>query len=301
MSTEIIKTISTQLRDRLPDDFSRTVLDGSLMAYASVENPLRLNQFSTGLRELFGHVLSSMAPDDEVYACQWFRSETDNGKPTRRQRAIYWTQGGLSDQCLESLGLDIGDVHSRAIRVINDLSKYTHVRPDTLSIPAEKADDFVTEALGSFLDMYEAFDDCRSAVLAAIEGHIDQETMVTFTETVIGDVDLLSTHSRVDSAEVTSVSVKMIDARFVNYIVDGIVNVELNYGSDGDRRRGEGATLYTYFPFSMTTMAPVSDYRAFRDAVPIVNTDSWYADDDEECTEKEESGRHSTSDEADDY
>ena len=60
----------------LLDEFSREVLKGSLMAYKALDNPLRLSQFSTGIRELIGHTLSTLAADDEVKASSWFVVET---------------------------------------------------------------------------------------------------------------------------------------------------------------------------------------------------------------------------------
>ncbi|WP_430246476.1 hypothetical protein ACQY1M_24670 (plasmid) [Neorhizobium sp. DAR64861/K0K2] len=86
--------LSGFLKAMLFDEFSREVLKGSLMAYKSLDTPLRLSQFSTGIRELIGHTLSSLAADDDVKASSWFVVDTPDGRPTRRQRIKFGIQGG---------------------------------------------------------------------------------------------------------------------------------------------------------------------------------------------------------------
>lgn len=79
------------LRDLLPDDFSKDLLRASLRAADDHLSPLRRTFFSLGMREMVGHVLRSLAPDDEVKGCCWYRPEAD--APTRQQRAKYIVQG----------------------------------------------------------------------------------------------------------------------------------------------------------------------------------------------------------------
>lgn len=98
------------LERRLPDQFSRTVLAGAIAALRS-DNPLRAHHFATSIRELIGHILHTLAPDASVVKADWYRAE-DN-KPTRRQRATYAVQGGMSDSRVEALGFDIADMHKQ--------------------------------------------------------------------------------------------------------------------------------------------------------------------------------------------
>lgn len=79
--------------ERLPDQFSRDLLVGSLMVANDHNNPVRFHLAAAGLRELFGHILHADAPDDEVRACSWFKQEPNTNTVTRRQKAIYSTQG----------------------------------------------------------------------------------------------------------------------------------------------------------------------------------------------------------------
>src|SRR5262245_39765803 len=91
------------LRSKLIDEFSQTVLTGALRTVADEGNPIRLNLFAAAVRELFGHTLHTLAPNERVVKCSWFKPEAEG--PTRRQRAKYATQGGLADEYVEELGV----------------------------------------------------------------------------------------------------------------------------------------------------------------------------------------------------
>jgi len=92
-----------QLKLIILDDFSHKVIDGALNVLENSANPIRLNLFSCAIRELFSHILHAFAPEELVEACSWFKPESNDGKPTRRQRAIYMARGGLIDKKLGPL------------------------------------------------------------------------------------------------------------------------------------------------------------------------------------------------------
>jgi hypothetical protein len=59
------------------------------------------------MRELFGHTLHALAPDANVTKCEWFKRVPKTNGPTRRQRAKYATQGGLSDDYIDEIGVHV--------------------------------------------------------------------------------------------------------------------------------------------------------------------------------------------------
>jgi hypothetical protein len=62
---------------KLPlDDFSRLLVRGALRVVADKENPIRLNLFAAAIRELYGHTLHRLAPDEEVQACAFLYDKT---------------------------------------------------------------------------------------------------------------------------------------------------------------------------------------------------------------------------------
>lgn len=92
-----------QLKRILQDDFCQSVIDGSLHVLENSANPIRLNPFLCAIRELFTNILHAFAPEEAVEACSWFKPNSKDGRPTRRQRAIYMAQGGLADEAVGAL------------------------------------------------------------------------------------------------------------------------------------------------------------------------------------------------------
>ncbi|MBE9118911.1 hypothetical protein IQ249_23770 [Lusitaniella coriacea LEGE 07157] len=85
------------------------LLHGAMQSLES-GNPDKVRHFSISLRELFTHVLHTLAPDDEVKS--WSKSPElyDRGKPTRRARILYICHPLNHDQFSDFLKKDIDAV-----------------------------------------------------------------------------------------------------------------------------------------------------------------------------------------------
>ena len=70
-------------------------------------NPDRIRHFSASLRELFTHVLNTLAPDDKIRAWSTASEHYDKGKPTRRARLLYICRGVNQDQFSNFIEKDI--------------------------------------------------------------------------------------------------------------------------------------------------------------------------------------------------
>src|SRR5208283_5092883 len=125
-STTIV--LVERLAPMLPDDFSQKLLSGSLRVVWDDNNPIRVNLFALGIREMVRHVLAMKAPDDEVRDCGWFvaamEKKKQNATPealkqidvvTRRDRMVYATQGGLADDLLQGLDIDTEGMHDALV------------------------------------------------------------------------------------------------------------------------------------------------------------------------------------------
>jgi hypothetical protein len=268
------------LRTKLPNDFMKTLLDGSLRVVLDDNNKIRVNLFALGMREMVRHVLTDAAPDDEVRACSWFAPIPNPGPGgsdiRRRDRMIYATQGGIPDNVLKPLGINTQGMHDTLVRTIRQLNKYTHVEPSSLvktSAEAIALVDEVLQAVIGFLDTVASF---RASVTEAIADAVNDEALNTMTENVISALDELSTHTMVEETAVEMVTVEAITAADIKQKVTGAVYVELNYGSDSDARRGDGASLSDSYPFTMLISGPVDDIHALHSGDVHVDTTSFY-------------------------
>ncbi|WP_137392504.1 hypothetical protein [Rhodoligotrophos defluvii] len=248
------------LASRMVDDFSRTVLQGALRVADDDKNPIRGNLFASAIRELLTHMLHELAPENEVKQCSWFNVETDDGRPTRAQRQRYVIQGGLSDRYVkDALQLDADDLRRQLGDSVKALHKATHLRPGSVVGDDRTVDALAQDALGSLVALLDAIDHCRLEMMMAVtEAVVDEATDEVLRET-IQTIDELATHHSIEEIYVDDVKTVRIDAHFVWYRATGTIGAELQWGSNSDLRRGDGATLNHSFPFICDIPAPVND------------------------------------------
>lgn len=273
-----MRPVEAELRSKLIDDFSAQVLIGALRVVADQKNPIRLNLFAAAIRELFGHTLHTLAPHANVTKCEWFKPDPQTNGPTRRQRAKYATQGGLSDDYIEEIGVDVMHLHDAAIEAVKDMSKYTHVRPNTIVDDSHEIDAFVDGAMHALLDLFKSFDECRSEVLDTLSEKIDDKAMDALIFETIVNVDALASHHSIEEVYVAQARVVALTHDTIYFKVTGTLAVELQWGSNSDLRRGDGATLDESFPFEVTMQSPIDDILEFYDVEYGVDTSEWHED-----------------------
>lgn len=246
---------------------------------ADKSNPLRLNNYSYAMRELTRHVLHRLAPDDYVISCPWYKNETDKEKGiTRKQRSYYAVQGGLENSYVENtLGLEVEDIHSRLVKAINSLSKFTHIEPNVFDLPEADIDALVNETSESVYGFLTTIRDCRKMIIDSLWEHIDSAVIdETLKETIIA-IDELATHHFIDEVYTDKVEIYEINHESIKFRVYGSIGCELQWGSNSDLRRGDGAVLSQSFPFVCELTSPVDapeEIESIEDLLGV-DTSSW--------------------------
>jgi hypothetical protein len=190
---------------------------------------------------------------------------------------IYAVQGGLTDEILQDLNIDIDGAHDELLKIFERLNKFTHVRPGSLIADDEEFATFMERALSVVLGFHETLSSTRDHVGQALSVALNDEAFDSLTESAIDELDELSTHTFVEEVVVDEVAVTGIDAEHVHIQAGGTVYVTLNYGSSSDFRRGDGVSLNDRYPFAMTARADVDDLSKIRTDRPIVNNESFFA------------------------
>ena len=270
-----MSSLEEQLRSKLLDKFSQDVLTGALLVVGDGKNPIRISQFSSAVRELFNYSLHFLAPDEQVTKCDWFVLEANTKTPTRRQRAKYATQGGLSDEYIEGIGVDVEHLHDEALAAINEVNKFTHIRPETVTDDQTYIDDFANSAMHALLLLLSTFEHCRDTIVRALVDEINDEAVNVLITDTIDSVDELATHHSVEAVYVENMRVTSITHDEIQFEVEGTLSVGLQWGSNSDIRSGEGAELDQDFPFHVRMVSPVSDPAAFYDVTYQVDTSKW--------------------------
>ncbi|WP_161485842.1 hypothetical protein [Polynucleobacter asymbioticus] len=276
----MLKDFTNNLFPLLRNDFQKKLLSATLKNLEDLSNPLCFNNFCSGYRELIRHVLSEMAPDSEIKACAWYAPDKTSRTGITRAHAItYVLQGGLSsDYVIRTLKLNVLVDKKRLIDAINTLHKYTHVNEDTFGIDALRASDEANLAINALHDVIVLANQCRVQLARALEAQIHKEVIAAAIGETIGAIDELATHHCIDDINVEVVTILGVCSEFIYLKASGTIEVELQWGSNGDLRRGEGIAGKESFPFTCELQSHV-EYPAeleIAEGAFCVDTSSWW-------------------------
>lgn len=253
-----METLKQSILPYLEIDFEKELLEAALCNLNEVGNKLRLNNFAYAARELTRHFLKLLAPDAEVLKAPWFTVENQAkpNEPTRGQRIKYAIQGYLRDDFTKNeLKIDLTEVSKNLRKSIDDLSKYTHVETETFDADLNTITDvsynIMQDTLRFFMTVLEAKYKVRDKVIECI----DQEMISQFYVETQSELDIMASHYEVLNYMITEYKPLKHDDETITMQASGIVKVRLQYGSDGDMRRGDGYETITELPFSSTCVA----------------------------------------------
>jgi Predicted pPIWI-associating nuclease len=269
------------IRPWLESGFEAELFEAALKNLNDHANPLRFNNFAYSVRETIRHVLKRLAPDHQVLLCRWYKNETEKQDGiTRTQRAYFAVQGGLSDEYVKnSLGLDSEAAHKALGKAIDQLSKYTHIEPSTFRVHSAQVERLAADTLTAVASVFQTIDECRRRILESLEAQIDAAAVDgVLSDSLPGLVDIAS-HFSVEEVSVGSVKVTGIDHVHVHIEVTGSIDCVLQFGSNSDVRRGDGAEIPQSFPFMCRLFCPVEatdELEVIEDSVGV-DTREWEA------------------------
>lgn len=248
----------SEIREFLEEGFETELFNSSIGYLDNNSDPLRINSFAYSARELLRNVLSRLAPDEDVINCeQWFKVETDNGKPTRRQRILYAIHGGLSPEfVLNELAFDIGDYWKEIKDAIGHLNKYTHVNEDTFNAPEVVCNEVFTEVLSSLHTIFSLVNECRDEIKRVLYGYIDAELINSFVSHSFSELDILSSDTCIDYTTLEDYEIVKITSTEVEIEGNGELSATLNWG-----RGDDAASLSHECDYAFSCKAPVHEPR----------------------------------------
>lgn len=275
-----VKAARDELIALVPRDrFLKKLCKGAIKTGRDKSNPIRGNLVASALRELATHVLHSLAPDDEVRRCAWFKQAKDTKTVTRGQRACYIVQAGLPDDFVkEQLKVDAGAMAKPLLEAMDKLHKATHVRADTVVYKGSAVREMLYDVLSELHTLLEDAKQARFSIKDAVGTALHNAVFENMILATIQELDELSTHTRVDGHWIDEIHVRRLDATVIEYRITGEVEVELQYGSDSDVANDIGMRSDDSYPYKANVIANVAkpldiDAQAIR---LTVDTSSFY-------------------------
>lgn len=278
--------------------FEKQLWSAALKNLTEVDNELRFSNFAFVARELLRHILSRLAPEEQITRCKWYKeTKNDRGEVVipRADRVGFALRGGLPNNLIASLKIkkELDGTNARMSDAVELLSKYTHIEEATFNPTQETIDKLVDQVIDAFNEIPAQIQYFKEKVKNALGNQVIQEINDAFDYDVIEEIDCLSTHHEIEQVYITDYEVENIGIDNIQLFVKGIVHVRLQYGSDSDVRRGDGLELDEKYPFVVTVEAPTA-YKLKHFCINMetfrldVNTDSFYGiEDTEEWIEKQ--------------
>lgn len=269
-----MQDIINEIRSFLKTEFERELFDAAVAYIGKTDDPFRFNSFSAAMRELSRHILERLSPDEDVKKCSWFKVETTNGAPTRKQRIVYAVQGGLSEKFVdENLDIEPEEEIKEVVKSINLLSKYTHVNEKTFNIPQVDCEIQAKQVLDSFLSIFAMVEQLRNEMHYSVHEFISTELTNTFISNAFEELDILSSNTISESIELELFEVKDISAEKIIISGYGNVEVSLNYGKGDD-----SAEINDSFPYEFDCHTEIDNpKKIILNPHDIkVDTTSWY-------------------------
>jgi len=241
-----------KIKKILTSQFEIDLFEASLASLNDKSNKLRYNNFAYSIRELSRHFLHTLSPELNIKNCVWYKTETSDGKPTRAQRVKYAIQGGISDKILGKWGFDIDELKETiktTIETINSLSKFTHINPDVFYLSDREIKQNSKQVLATFQEFVETIDSYREQIKEFLDGHIEEHMIYTVVTSFFENIDSLAPHHSLNYSEIIDYHISEINDTEIIVDVSGYIHVTLEYGSNKERREGDGLDLEESFPF----------------------------------------------------
>lgn len=267
-----ILALKSELLEYFPGDrFLKKLVKGVMRVARDKKNPIRGNFVASGLREVTGHILHSLAPDDAVRDCVWFVQAKDTKTVTRRQKAHYIVHAGFpKDFVKDALKLEMTDFTEPLLDAFEALNKSTHVRSETIVRKGSAVREMIHDVLGSLMDLLGAAASGREEIKRTTASVMHNAVFENLISETIQELDELSTHTTVDGHYIDTVEVRSLTATQIEYVITGQVEVELQYGSNSDVRNDIGFRKSDSYPYiAVITSNPAKPLEIHPDNVTL--------------------------------
>lgn len=145
----------------------------------------------------------------------------------------------------------------------------------------EEVDAQVRDACAALQNLLQTADLARKTLVTAIESAVEKEVVHAALREAVAAVDEIASHHFIDEVSLESVQVLRIGAIEIEFVANGTLEVELQWGSNSDVRNDLGEVGSDSFPLTLRFVSPVTapgDLEGVEGSL-VVDTSSWFEHD----------------------
>lgn len=172
------------------------------------------------------------------------------------------------------MNIDLKAISNEMKRVIDNLSKYTHIEEGTFESQPALIDSMAFNALSVLNDYFCTIKEFREEIILAYEKRLYDSVLESLIYEIIQELDELSTHYWIEGCQIGTFLVESIDDIEINIHINGYVDVHHQYGSYGDIRRGDGLEISASYPFELSTVVDVTSPLEFNIETEDIQVDN---------------------------
>jgi hypothetical protein len=142
------------------------------------------------------------------------------------------------------LHIDVDTTVREYTKLIDRLSSFGHDIEKSFGLPPEEAEREAMDALDTFDWLATSITERHESLLSEAANAAKDALADEIFGQVQSELDILSTHSTVDGVHLESLTITSLDSNRILFEGDGSLDVRLQYGSDADVARDDGAVSY---------------------------------------------------------
>lgn len=257
MDNHIMDTLIDRLdalRSRVPAKLL-SMFDDNFRVF-ELKSSVSFNYFAMVMREILTRTINSLADNSKIRKAAWFPSYGTHGddpkKISTKQKLAYIALKGHSMDVLFrmfSLEHSIDDL----CEMLQQMSNYVHLEKKLDSDQTEKELERVIQICVSFFEILDKIQNEIENLIEITQEGISDEVV----NSTIQEIDEIATHYYAPDVDIHDIMITDLlddskDGLRVRVECRGSISAELQYGSDADQGRGDGATFPVSFPLDCT-------------------------------------------------
>lgn len=251
-----------KLKEFLETDFEKDLLEEAINNLNN-KSKIRHCNFAYATRSLIDYIFEKrLSPNEKVINATWYSQEKEDIKVTRNQRYKYFIQGEIDDYFINEIinFENVDEIVRNFNKNVYKLSKYTHIKPEIFYSSENEISAFICEIENSIDEILEEITHIKNKLLDRLNIWLFNTVNEEFVSQTIQEIDELCTHYEIEYVDIEDLEILNsnnkslfldIGEPFIIKIT-GNINVEHQYGSDGDYRRGDGLRYNASYPYEMT-------------------------------------------------